>query len=685
MLFKQLFAKKSLDTLLAEAEGDNRLRRVLGPVALTSLGVGAIIGAGIFVMTGRVAADDAGPAIVVSFIVAGIGCALAAFCYSEFASMAPVAGSAYTYAYATLGEIIAWAIGWDLILEYAMSCATVGAVWAKYFNELTRILFDWQVPDYLCHDPFTHPGAWLNLPAVIILGLVTTVLVIGIRESAASNTLLVLVKLGVILFVIVIGAGYVNKSNWFDIRPEERKTAEQNELTTIADKMAKSEDKLLSSARDLGKLFGSSARQVIVEIDKKDQETYQIPAKEDLDRRADILREHALAVYLRQRTNTIIADLRKENKITEEQATALRARADGYVNRRLDTLAKQHKVSKEISPRNSGRAEVVIARAREALAEAAAKKWGLLGTLGLNKSLGKIDDSVRGNYFPYGLSGMMLGAALVFFAFIGFDSISTHAEEAIRPQRDVPIGILSSLCLCTILYIAVSAIITGMQPYPEIDTNAAVASAFRLRGEAEGNNQLLKASAGLIAAGGLAGMTSVLLITFLSQARIFLAMARDHLLPPGVFGAVHARFRTPHISTMITGGVIMVVAAFTPIYVLEEMVNIGTLFAFVVVCAAVLILRVKRPDAPRPFRCPLVFVVAPLGILVNFIMMLFLPAETWLRLVVWMAIGLVIYFAYGVRHSTLGKQLNGLLPPPHLPSMEEKKLLPAGPSDGITR
>jgi amino acid transporter len=668
MLFKQLFAKKSLEMLRAEAEGDNRLRRVLGPVALTSLGVGAIIGAGIFVMTGRVAADDAGPAIVVSFMVAGIGCALAAFCYAEFASMAPVAGSAYTYAYATLGELLAWTIGWDLILEYAMSCATVGAVWSKYFNELTTILFNWKVPEYLCHDPFSHPGAWLNLPAVIVLGVVTTILVIGIRESAASNTVLVLIKLGVILFVIAIGVGYVSRGNWFDILPEERKTPEQIELSKVANELAKSENEFLDSSRNIANLFHLSARKVILDLVKKDKEgkvikevkePYDVPEKSDLERRGDILRDHALAVYLRQRTTAIIETGTRDNKITAEQATQLRERADRYINRRLDELAQKHKDPglKTIDGEQMRRAEVVIAEARKRGEQEAAKKWGMLGMLGINRSLTRIDDAVRSNYFPYGLSGMMVGAALVFFAFIGFDSISTHAEEARNPQRDVPIGILASLFLCTILYIAVSAIITGMQPYPEIDTDAAVASAFRLRGEQEGNSPLLRASAGLIAAGGLAGMTSVLLITFLSQARIFLAMARDHLLPPGVFGAVHEKFRTPHLSTMLTGGVIMVVAAFTPIFVLEEMVNIGTLFAFVVVCAAVLILRVKRPDAPRPFRSPAVFLVAPLGILVNFIMMLFLPPDTWLRLVVWMAIGLVIYFLYGVRHSSLGKQL----------------------------
>jgi APA family basic amino acid/polyamine antiporter len=273
--------------------------------------------------------------------------------------------------------------------------------------------------------------------------------------------------------------------------------------------------------------------------------------------------------------------------------------------------------------------------------------------VGLKDSLVSIDNATRSNYTPYGFSGLMLGAAIVFFAFIGFDSISTHAEEAVRPQRDVPFGILASLLVCTVLYMLVSAVITGMTPYPEIDTKAAVASAFRQRGQAEGGNAILHASAALIAAGGLAGMTSVLLITFLSQARIFLAMARDGLLPQGLFGSIHEKFRTPHISTMVTGGLTAVIAAFTPIQDLEKMVNIGTLFAFTVVSAAVLILRIRRPDAERPFRCPALFVVAPLGIVFNIVLMLFLPLETWLRLVVWLVIGLGLYFSFGYWHSVL--------------------------------
>jgi APA family basic amino acid/polyamine antiporter len=529
MLRDQLFATKSVETLLAEMKGENRLRRVLGPISLTSLGVGAIIGAGIFVMTGRTAAQQAGPAIMVSYAVAGIACALAAFCYAEFASMAPVAGSAYTYAYATLGELFAWIIGWDLILEYAMSCSVVAADWTKYFNEFLDVFFHWRIPGQLSNDPFTTfnivdpatqavtaVNGWLNMPAVLVMAAVTLVLVIGIRESATTNALLVAIKLGVVLFVVVVGWQFINWANWTSIPPTER----------------------------------------LIPSD---------PAK-----------------------------------------------AEG--------------------------------------------NWGLLGTLGLNHWLNPIDERTRTAFVPYGISGIMVGAATVFFAYIGFDSISTHSEEAKRPQRDVPIGILASLGICTVLYFGVAAVITGMEPYPKIDPDAAVAAAFRHRAD-QANSPLLRAAAGLIATGALAGITSVLLITFLSQARIFLAMARDGLLPRGIFGSVHPRFRTPHRSTILTGAIVCVLAAFTPIIDLENMVNIGTAMAFITVCAAVLILRVRRPDAYRPFRCPAVYLVAPAGIAVNLFMILFLPPETWLRLVIWLIIGLVIYFGYGRWQSVIGNRL----------------------------
>jgi len=622
MLWNRLFATKSLETLHKEmAEDEGRLRRVLGPVGLTSLGIGAIIGAGIFVMTGRVAAQDAGPAIVVSYCVAGVGCALAAFCYAEFASMAPVAGSAYTYAYATLGELLAWIIGWDLILEYAMSCATVAASWSKYFNEFLRVCFGegWVVPSQWCHDPFSQANAYMNLPAVCILAVVTAVLVIGIRESALFNTVMVLIKLGVVLFVIAIGVGYVNKANWTQIPVEARRQPQEHAIPGVAEDYVK-------------------------DVEKK-------PAGKDRDDRIEQLKAEALATFRLKRIPLVAEATEKQGHLTPER------------KKHLDRLAAEYGKHLPATEADRAAVEKIIAEADAKAPEKLTAKWGMLGYLGLNKSLARIDDSVRSNFFPYGLSGMMLGASLVFFAFIGFDSISTHAEEAIKPQRDVPFGILASLLVCTVLYIAVSSIITGMVPYPEIDDDAAVASAFRQLSEAGGgNSSLLRASAGLIAAGGLAGMTSVLLITFLSQARIFLAMARDRLLPPSVFGVVHPKFKTPHISTMITGAVITVVAAFTPIGVLEEMVNIGTLLAFVIVCGAVLLLRIRRPDAHRPFRTPAVFVVAPLGIVVNVIMMLFLPIETWGRLVIWLAIGLVIYFTYGYWRSSLGRRLAGQEP-----------------------
>ncbi len=639
MFFKRLFATKSLEQLHDEmAQDEGRLRRVLGPIALTSLGVGAIIGAGIFVMTGRVAANDAGPAVMISYSIAGIGCALAAFCYAEFASMAPVAGSAYTYAYATLGELLAWIIGWDLVLEYAMSCATVASAWSEYFNHLTKEVSGWEVPEYLSNDPFTTAGAWFNLPAVVILILVTAVLVIGIRESAASNTLLVIIKLGVVLFVIAMGIGYVTSRNWTDVPYQERKLPEEVYLSETVKNYVK---------KDL-KLKGKEG-----------------------DERINELEPQAYALYLSQR----VVVIRKElgDRLTEDSDKRLAARLeDARTALAAKLAAKEKDETKKDRIKERSLAELlpqqgsaerkhldkILDKAEDNAREKAVENWGMIGEVGLNDKLEPLDESTRSNFTPYGFSGIMLGAAIVFFAFIGFDSISTHAEEAVKPQRDVPIGILASLFLCTALYMGVSAIITGMEAYPDIDTKAAIAKAFSKRAEAE-QSPALKAAGILIAIGGLAGMTSVLLITFLSQARVFLAMARDGFLPKGVFGAVHAKFKTPHISTMVTGAVITIVAAFTPIQDLEKMVNIGTLFAFVIVCAAVLMLRIKRPDAKRPFRCPALYLVAPLGILVNTTMMLFLPVATWLRLVGWLAIGLVIYFSYGYHNSSLGKRLAG--------------------------
>jgi amino acid transporter len=648
MALKDLFATKSLEMLHAEAMGENRLRRVLGPIGLTSLGVGAIIGAGIFVMTGRVAANDAGPGIVLSYVVAGVACALAAFCYSEFASMAPVAGSAYTYAYATLGEIFAWIIGWDLILEYAMSAATVAASWTKYLNAFLNVCFGVRIPEYLCHDPFSLPGAWLNLPAVIILALVTTILVIGIRESAASNTALVVVKLGVVIFVIAVGISYVSWGNWTDIPVEGRKTPQQLAIPDKAGEHAKAEVRLAHAAKDWVEQFESkevgaeTVTVVSVPADGPGASSTKTLAVDRallkkvaaVEKRTEQIRDQALALYFTSKANEY-----PDSKYWQQIKAAQKDK--------LPSTDKDREV-----------AEAVVAKAKIAGEDVAASKWGLLGELGINRSLTQVDDATRSTFMPYGISGVMLGAALVFFAFIGFDSISTHSEEAIKPQRDVPFGIIASLSICTLLYLAVAAVITGMVPYPEIDVNAAVASAFTDEAKRV-NSPALNAAGGLIAAGALAGMTSVLLITFLSQARVFLAMARDGLLPQSVFGAVHERFRTPHISTIVTGVLMCLVAAFTPIERLEEMVNIGTLFAFVVVCAAVLILRIKRPEAPRPFRTPFLYVIAPLGILVNLTLMFFLPTPTWERLVYWLGLGLVIYFTFGYRFSILRKGGNG--------------------------
>jgi amino acid transporter len=655
MFWNRIFATKTLEMLDAEAKGENRLKRVLGPIGLTSLGVGAIIGAGIFVMTGRVAANDAGPGVLLSYAVAGIACALAAFCYSEFASMAPVAGSAYTYAYATLGELFAWIIGWDLILEYAMAGATVASVWSNYLNKLLSVLGIPEIPWYLCSDPFSTPGAIMNLPAVLILMTCTSILVIGIRESAASNTALVLLKLGVVLFVIIVGIAYVNPANWFDIPAEGRKLPEQMIIPGTAHTHAKLEHQLLTAATDWSKQFvkdEKTAKKLVVNkvaIDTNNAGTHTLVRGPEPETSKPNDGKH-------QKDGAIDPVSVRTRKIAEQAlATFIVRIADQPEHKEMDhwiKMRKQYEGKLPTSSKDVEIADLVIRKASEAAPEEMQKKWGMIANLGIDATLAKVDNQTRSNFMPYGISGVMLGAALVFFAFIGFDSISTHSEEAIKPQRDVPIGIMASLGICTVLYIAVSAVITGMVPYYDIDVNAAIAAAFTDRGE-ETNSPLLNAAGGLIAAGALAGMTSVLLITFLSQSRIFLAMARDGLMPQGIFGAVHEKYQTPHVSTIVTGSAMALVSAFTPILVLEEMVNIGTLFAFVVVCAAVLILRIKRPEAPRPFRCPAVFIVAPLGILVNLMLMFFLPADTWYRLVVWLGIGLVIYFLFGYRYSVM--------------------------------
>ena len=707
MFWKQLFATKSLEKLHAEAAGENRLRRILGPINLTSLGVGAIIGAGIFVMTGRSAALDAGPAILLSFVVAGLGCLFAALCYAEFAALAPVAGSAYTYAYATLGELFAWIIGWDLILEYAMACACVAAAWSKYLNELLYVLFSWKVPEFICNDPFSTPGAWLNLPALLITLMVTVILVIGIRESATTNAVLVGVKVGVVLFVIGVGVFFINPAYWTSLPVENRVFPEDR--TTIPDLAEKAvKEDALSTEESEARIAAITARvrslyddrqtltpdaaarredEIKRQIEAFYEETARLPkdaAQERVDRLTAELRgwnrvERTSAELEKQVAAGTLAAADRDAKIRELKdslaTSTVPARkreldallAAGKLNQaQHDDLLKQAQKEDAYLPATPEEEDVVrrlFATVQKEAPHNATEKWGILGYLGLNSSLEAIDDHIRSPFMPYGLAGVVFGASIVFFAYIGFDAVSTHSEEAKKPARDVPIAILASLIICTVLYIAVSAVLTGMLPYYKISPNAAVSDTFTVKGLQENSPLLLGASA-VISVGALAGMTSVLLITFLSQARIFLAMARDRLLPPAVFAAIHERFRTPHISTMLTGGIIAVVAAVTPILKLEEMVNIGTLMAFVIVCAAVMMLRIKRPEAPRPFRAPLIWVVGPLGILVNLIMMLFLPLDTWLRLVVWLVVGLCIYFFYGMGRSTIGRSLRGLDPAP---------------------
>ncbi|WP_437203238.1 amino acid permease [Planctomicrobium sp. SH664] len=564
MQWKHLFERKTLGMLNKELESESRLHRVLGPISLTSLGVGAIIGAGIFALTGRVAATDAGPSVVLSFAVAGLACVFAALCYAEFAAMVPVAGSAYTYTYATMGELFAWIIGWDLVLEYAMSCAVVASHWTHYLNEVLYNFFRIRLPAAITTDPFSAElgqRAYGNLPAVLIMMWVTYILVVGIRQSATTNTLLVIVKLFVVLFVIGLGAKYVTPANWTEIPYESRHSGDLSDYLSRHPELASKVEGLGVTEWTSGEMLATQHPEVLEGL----------PAEQ-------------------------VAEIRK----------------------------LPH----------------------------ANKKWGLLALLGVKHLLDPIDASVRSNFMPYGFSGVMVGAALVFFAYVGFDSISTHAEEAVKPRRDVPIAILGALISCTLLYILVSAVITGMEPYPGIDTKAAVAAVFRKKAEVI-ESPLLSASAGIIAVGALAGMTSVLLVTFLSQARVFLAMARDGLLPQSIFAAIHEKYRTPYKSTILTGLVIALVAGYLPIKKLEEMVSIGTLMAFVMVCVSVMLLRIRHPEVHRPFRCPALWVVAPLGILVNISMMMFLPLDTWMRLVIWLALGIMIYLLYGVHQSRL--------------------------------
>jgi APA family basic amino acid/polyamine antiporter len=478
-----LLRTKTIEQSIEDTKDENNgLRRTLGPLDLVVYGVGVIIGTGIFVLTGKAAGTLAGPAIALSFVAAGIACGLAALCYAEFASTVPVAGSAYTFSYASLGELVAWIIGWDLVLELALGAATVASGWSDYFR-------------IVCHDtlglnlPTWIDGSHHNLVAALLVLAITGLLCFGIKVSTRVNLVIVAIKLTVVLLVIVAGVFYVKGAN----------------LTPF------------------------------------------IPA------------------------------------------TGSTPAAGG-----------------DVTP-------------------------SLLQDLGFNTG-------------TFGVGGIFSGAALVFFAFIGFDIVATAAEETKNPQRDMPIGIFGSLIICTILYVLVSLVVTGMVPYDKIKLEAPLAEAFRSVGQS--------GIAQVISFGALAGLTTVTLILMMGQSRVFFAMSRDHLLPP-VFSAVSKRFRTPYRTTIATGIAVALLAFFIDLETLAELVNIGTLFAFIVVAAGVMVLRRVQPELERAYRTPLVPLVPILAIHAALWLMLNLPAETWLRFGIWMVLGLVVYFAYGRRHSRL--------------------------------
>jgi APA family basic amino acid/polyamine antiporter len=592
MFRKQLFAKKTLEAVLQEMAGEHRLRRVLGPVALSSLGIGAIIGTGIFVLTGVAARQQAGPGLILSFVFAGLACAFAALCYAEFASMAPIAGSAYTYAYVSLGELIAWIIGWDLVLEYAMASATVANGWSNYFLKFLG-LFKTKggqalvtLPFWLTTDPFTAAKQHVDYHATQALVVASATAEPIFTEEAAG---------GVALPVAADSSVHRVK---------------KVEVAFSAESIAKTEAEL-----------GTAAPGAIERIQKALQERLQYepktpPAKKLLD----IQEDNKAGFMAYESTPVVIGGIRLTCNIVAVMITAV-----------ITTILV------------IGIRESVSFNATMVIIKIAAVLFVIVA------GIGYIDAQNWTPFLPYGWSGVFSGAAIIFFAYIGFDAVSTHAEEARNPKRDVPIGIISSLAVCTVLYIVVAAVITGMVPYPEIDINAPILDAFKRFD--------LTAASVVVTVGALTGITSVLLVMLLSQPRVFLAMARDGLLSENFFGAVHPRFRTPHKATILTGAFCAVASSFFPLEGLSHMVNIGTLFAFVVVCSSVWLMRRLNPAAERPFRAPAIWLVAPGGIVMCLILMASLPPETWLRLFVWLAVGLAIYLFYGRRHSHLGKAL----------------------------
>ncbi len=479
----QIWRKKPISAFEADMK-KSELKRVLGRWSLTAIGIGAIIGGGIFVLTGTAAHYHAGPALALSFVVAGIACIFAALCYAEFASMLPVEGSAYAYAYGTVGEIFAWVIGWGLILEYAMGAMTVAVSWSGYFNKLIG-LFGLSIPAWLKNDPFTFTGEGFafNLPAFLIVWLVTSVLVKGIKEAASANNIIVILKLAAVLFVIFAGVFFIVPENWFPFIPEAREIMGENGKPQMA----------------------------------------------------------------------------------------------------------------------------------------------------------------------YGYGGIFGGAAAVFFAYIGFDAVSTQAGEAINPKKDMPFAIIVSLLVCTVLYIAVALVLTGMINYNDIvgdALRAPVAAAFEKAGQPW--------AVFIITVAATVGLISVMLVMMLGQTRVFLGMAKDGLLPE-FFRAIHPKFKTPYKNTLLVGFVVSVVAAFTPIGLLADMTSFGTLFAFAMVCGAVWLLRIREPQLQRDFKVPALPIIATLGIVTNLFLIVNLNPLAQQLAMAWLVIGVIVYFAYGKRNSNLEK------------------------------
>jgi len=593
MFRKQLFAKKSLEVLLAEMAGEHRLRRVLGPIALSSLGIGAIIGTGIFVLTGVAARKYAGPGLIVSFVIAGLACAFAALCYAEFASMAPIAGSAYTYAYVSLGELVAWIIGWDLVLEYMMASATVANGWAHYFlSFLTLFKYKGQVlltiPACLATDPFTAATQYADYQTAGVL-VVESVTAVPMRVEKGTKPIALPLK-----------------------AEEAIERVKEVKVTFTA-----------ASVAAVKELHGDAAEASIARIRQAMEDQLQYEPMVPLDKK--------------------LVEIRDSNQRGHEAYESSPVRIAGHpitCNAAAIGITAILTIILVIGIRESAgfNAGMVLV-----------KILAVLFVIIAGSTF--IDPTNWTPFMPYGWTGIGQGAALIFFAYIGFDSVSTHAEEARRPHIDVPIGIIASLAVCTLLYIAVAAVVTGMIPYPQIPLDAPIAGVFE---KLQGRFALL-----IINVGALTGITSVLLVMMLSQPRILLAMARDGLLPFSFFGAVHPRFRTPHRATILTGLVVALVSSLFPLEAMGHMVNIGTLFAFVVVCSAVWLMRRISPNAHRPFRTPFLNIVAPGGIALCLGLMVYLGWQNWVRLFAWLFVGLLIYVFYSRHHSHLGKELRG--------------------------